>query len=298
MSEENNNLLDFYYSEERWNGMSSDEEAENEELSRLREDADKGITLLKKLINDRIEDLQKNIRELHSIADGVDSFHKKATIANITGGSVSAVGGIVTIVGLILTPFTLGASLVVTGVGLGVAAAGGVTSASATISDTVNNSLDRKKVEDIIERHQKGTEAFVECLKTANTCIRKMEEFLTKETLLKTRNKVQLGTRATKVIASAGEIGRLATLAKVSGGVARAVKVAGVATGILSGLFLGLDVFFIAKDSIDLHKGAKTEFAAKIREVANELQCGLHELNEINTDLQRFIRTNALNNYT
>lgn len=60
-----------------------------------------------------------------------------------------------------------------------------------------------------------------------------------------------------------------------------------VTTGVMSGLFLALDVFFLAKDSIELNKGAKTEFAGKIREVCKDLQNGLLELNRIKEQLQK-----------
>ncbi|XP_028649391.2 apolipoprotein L3-like [Erpetoichthys calabaricus] len=296
--QDNISLLDWHYSEDFWKEQMSGESSSEDEEFRLHEDMHKTIKLFSKLFNDRIQDLQKNIDDLHIIADGVDSFHKKATIANITGGTVSAAGGIVTIAGLILAPFTLGASLMVSGVGLGVAVAGGVTSASATISDTVSNSLERQKVEEIIKSYQKDMKAFVECLETVNSCLKNVEELnesklkesLANEALLKTSNKIQLGARAGKALTNAAEIARVATLAKASGGLTRAIRVAGVATGVLSGLFLGLDVYFIAKDSIDLHNGAKTEFATKIREVADELQSGLQELNKICTDLQSLIQ--------
>lgn len=55
-------------------------------------------------------------------------------------------GGVTAIAGLALAPFTFGASLVITAVGVGVATAGGIASASAAISDNVNNMHDRKKV--------------------------------------------------------------------------------------------------------------------------------------------------------
>ena len=73
----------------------------------------------------------------------------------------------------------------------------------------------------------------------------------------------------------------------VSGVAAKAAQVMSVTTGVMSGLFLALDVFFLAKDSLELKKGAKTEFAAKIRGVCQELQDGLLELNRIKEQLQK-----------
>lgn len=75
----------------------------------------------------------------------------------------------------------------------------------------------------------------------------------------------------------------------VAGGAAKAAQVVSITTGVMSGLFLALDVFFLAKDSVELKKGAKTEFAGKIREVCKELQDGLLELNRIKEDLQKTV---------
>lgn len=73
----------------------------------------------------------------------------------------------------------------------------------------------------------------------------------------------------------------------VAGGAAQAAKAISVTTGVVSALFLALDVFFLAKDSNELRKGAKTKFASKIREVCCELQNGLLELNKVKTQLQK-----------
>lgn len=73
----------------------------------------------------------------------------------------------------------------------------------------------------------------------------------------------------------------------VAGGAAKAAQVISITTGVMSGLFLALDVFFLAKGSLELRKGAKTEFAAKIREVCKELQDGLQALKRIQRQLQK-----------
>lgn len=75
----------------------------------------------------------------------------------------------------------------------------------------------------------------------------------------------------------------------VAGGAAKAVQVMSITTGVMSGLFLALDLFFLAKDAKELKAGAKTEFADKIREVCKDLQDGLLELNRIKEQLQKTI---------
>lgn len=106
----------------------------------------RGLRLFNKVFTERAEVLWQSIITLHAIADDISTFHHKAKIAGITGGTTTAVGGVTAIAGLALAPFTFGASLVITAVGVGVATAGGITSASAAISDNVNNMHDRKKV--------------------------------------------------------------------------------------------------------------------------------------------------------
>lgn len=106
----------------------------------------RGLRVFNKVFTERAEVLWQYIVMLHTIADNISQFHQKAKITGITGGTTAAVGGVTAVAGLVLAPFTFGASLVMTAVGVGVATAGGITSASAAISDNVNNMHDRKKV--------------------------------------------------------------------------------------------------------------------------------------------------------
>lgn len=106
----------------------------------------RGLRVFNKVFTERAEVLWQDIIKLHAIADDINEFHQKAKVAGITGGTTTAVGGVTAIAGLALAPFTFGASLVITAIGVGVATAGGITSASAAISDNVNNMQDQKKV--------------------------------------------------------------------------------------------------------------------------------------------------------
>lgn len=89
------------------------------------------------------------------------------------------------------------------------------------------------------------------------------------------------------VLTNAREIARVTQVAMATGGTAaRAAQVASMATGVLSGLFVAMDVYFVAKDSRELKRGAKSEFAKKIRELTEQLQRGLVELNGIRDELR------------
>ncbi|XP_006792406.2 probable serine/threonine-protein kinase kinX isoform X2 [Neolamprologus brichardi] len=294
-------LMEWWETVEQWKDpphhkdMTEKEEAKAFALTA--EKLQKGIRVFNKLFTERAESLWKHVIDLNSIADGLDKFSKNTKIAQITGGSTSAVGGVATVAGLALAPFTMGTSLIVTAVGLGIAAAGGLTSAGAGISNQVNNTMDRKKVEKIVQDYQEKMEDINKCL----TFIKQGIENLRRFDLIKMKNSAynqdfpsltsrfyEDGAMAGKaILLNANEIMRFVQFAHVAGSTAaRAVQIASMATGVLSGLFVVMDIYFVSKDSKELKKGAKSEFAAKIREVAQQLHDGLVELNSIHQELQ------------
>lgn len=120
--------------------------------------------LFVRLFNQRGASLQQRILELLALADAADQFHKKTVTAAVGGGVASVAGSVATITGLILAPFTFGASIIVTAVGIGVATAGSITSATANITDTVHSNMDRKKLEKMIQDYQEEIKVIRECL--------------------------------------------------------------------------------------------------------------------------------------
>lgn len=116
------------------------------------------------LFNQQEASLHQRVSELLAIADAADNFHKKTVQASVGGGVASVAGSITTITGLALAPFTFGTSLIVTAVGIGVATAGGIASASANITDTMHSRTGRTKVEQIISGYQEEIKDIKECL--------------------------------------------------------------------------------------------------------------------------------------
>nr|XP_020504456.1 uncharacterized protein LOC109995170 isoform X2 [Labrus bergylta] len=281
---------------DEWNVANQDDAAE-EVVEQAADRVFMAARLFVRFFNQRGASLQQRILELLSLADAADLFHKKTVSASIGGGVASVAGSITTITGLILAPFTMGTSLIVTAVGIGVATAGGVTSASANITDTVHSKTDRKKVEKMIQDYEEEMKDIKECLEFVQEGMETLDEWnfeqyaesISKKHLNQNvKHVMKEGGRAGKalVINTESLIGTVQVLG-AAGSAAKAVQVMSVTTGVMSGLFLALDVFFLAKDSVELNKGAKTEFAAKIREVCKDLQDGLLELNRIKEELQR-----------
>nr|XP_029522388.1 uncharacterized protein LOC115133368 isoform X2 [Oncorhynchus nerka] len=266
-------LMEWWNTVEQWDELPSDDEDktvkddETRSFTLLAEKVHRGLSVFNKVFTERAEVLWQYVIKLYALADDITSFHKKAKIGNITGGTTAAVGGGAAIVGLALAPFTFGASLIITAVGVGVAAAGGITSASATISDNVNNMQDRKKVEVVLEDYEARMEELVKILRFV--C----------EGLYRLRGHPQH-------YSGDWEVRRAVQMVSlVDRPVLRATEVTEGAAVALRGLFKGMDKYF-TKDSRELKKGFKKEVVFKIRQVAQVLHESLMELNAIREELQ------------
>uniref|UniRef100_A0A3Q2NUG9 Uncharacterized LOC105917920 n=1 Tax=Fundulus heteroclitus TaxID=8078 RepID=A0A3Q2NUG9_FUNHE len=281
---------------DEWNEANQEDDAE-EVVEQAADRVFMAARLFVRFFNQRGASLQQRILELLSLADSADNFHKKTVTASVGGGMASVAGSVTTITGLVLAPFTAGTSLIVTAVGIGIATAGGVTSASANITDTLHSKTDRKKVEKMIQDYQDEIKDIKDCLDFVQEGMETLDEW-NFEKYTESISKKYLNQNVKHVMKEGGRAGKALVInteslintvqvLNVAGSAAKAAQVMSVTTGVMSGLFLALDVFFLAKDSMELKKGAKTEFAAKIREVCKDLQHGLLELNRIKEELQK-----------
>uniref|UniRef100_A0AAY5KJ89 non-specific serine/threonine protein kinase n=1 Tax=Esox lucius TaxID=8010 RepID=A0AAY5KJ89_ESOLU len=268
------------------------------------------ISFLTKKNATTVKELQTNLDNLRALADGLERVHQGTTIGSLTGGVIGAVGGITSIVGLILAPFTLGASLIVTGVGVGVAVAGGATAGVSNITNMVNQSTDRKAIKSIIKEFQEKMNSVVVSL----TDIAEGLEMLSGSGSFDAGSDNLLpraGARVGRGLGAIPELIRLvqvANIGRVAAQAARAVRVAEVATGVFSGFFVALDLYFIAVDAKEIHniRQAKAnrqslnpeceelvpepkpevqsetmKFIQTIRQTADQLQESLNELRDV-----------------
>ncbi|XP_038587611.1 apolipoprotein L6 [Micropterus salmoides] len=290
-------LLAWWRTVEDWDEWTEANQNDEEVVEQVADRVFMAARLFVHFFNQRGVSLQQRILELLDLADTADIFHKKTVTTSVGGGVASVAGSITTITGLILAPFTAGTSLIVTAVGIGIATAGGVASASANITDTVHSKMDRKKVEKMIQDYQEEMKDIKECLEFLQEGMETLEEW-NFEKYAESISKKHLNQNVKHVMKEGGRAGKALVInteslistiqvLNVAGGAAKAAQVMSVTTGLMSGLFLALDVFFLAKDSMELKKGAKTEFAAKIREVCKDLQNGLLELNRIKEQVQK-----------
>ncbi|KAM8900212.1 uncharacterized protein AB9W97_010258 isoform 3-T3 [Spinachia spinachia] len=272
-------LMEWWNTVEQWDEVPSDDEEkvlqedESKSFTILADKVHRGLRVFNKVFTERAEVLWQFVITLHTIADNINEFHQKAKIASITGGTTTAVGGVAAIAGLALAPLTFGVSLVVTAVGVGMATAGGIASASAAISDNVNNMHDRKKVELILQQYEAHLKTIGKILNFVNTGMYKLRghPFLRSGTRhyskdWETRRAVQM-------------------ISLVDTPVMKGAEVTDKALASIQGLFKGLDRYFFM-DSKELKKVHNKEVVIQIKEVANLLNDAIVELNAVREELQ------------
>ncbi|XP_072315503.1 uncharacterized protein [Eucyclogobius newberryi] len=273
-------LLEWWNTVEQWDEVPSDEEEmaleedESKSFSILADKVHRGLRLFNKVFVERAEVLWQSVITLHAIADDISTFHSKAKIAGITGGTTTAVGGVTAIAGLALAPFTFGASLIVTAVGVGVATAGGITSASAAISDNVNNAHDRKKVEALLLENEVHLLELAKILHFSNTGLGKLRghPFL--------RSGTQHYSQDWEVRRAVQMIGL------VDAPVMRATDFVDSAVAAVQGLFQGMDQYFLKDGTRELKKARRKEMVGEVKEVAGVLNDCIVELNSVREELQ------------
>ncbi|XP_043917860.1 apolipoprotein L1-like [Protopterus annectens] len=207
-------------------------------------------------------------------ADNLDEFHKGSTAASISGNAVSAAGGITAVVGACLAPFTLGASLIVSIVGISVAALGSGTTVIAKTVDFVKKKKLCKEFQSMIEENIKNdTENLqnkVEKIKSVIDRLLYLKSVLDKDNACLPDTLLNVDDLAPEASFEFSRLaGLLGSARAVSVGLAALTRIAHVATGVLSGLFLILDAVFITQDAKDLHSGAKTDAAKEMRKTVD-----------------------------
>ncbi len=205
-----------------------------------------------------VGELYKTLDVLRNLAEGLETVHFNTTVSSLTGGVIGLAGGITSVVGLILAPFTLGASLIVTGVGIGTAVAGGITAGASNITNMVNQQINRQKIKMIITEFQEKMTSIICCIQNISTAVETLEhEFSASNgSLSSAQSGMSVGARLGRGLGGIPELLRLTqvvNVGKIAAQAARAVRVAETVTGVLSALFIAVDIFFVFLDSKEIH---------------------------------------------
>lgn len=113
---------------------------------------------------DQRQRLHGQIAHLHKAARKLSKLRKRSLIANVSGSTLTAAGAVTAILGLSLSPATLGASLLASAVGLGLATAGGALSITSDLSLVLCNSREVRKVQEIAMTCRKQMREILGCL--------------------------------------------------------------------------------------------------------------------------------------
>ncbi|XP_051797458.1 uncharacterized protein LOC127531676 [Acanthochromis polyacanthus] len=235
------------------------------------------------------------LHQMEEIAVQLDRMNKGAKISSVAGSSVGAVGGVLSIVGLALIPFTAGVSLALTMTGVGLGMTSAVNSAVTTFTEMGVNATQQKKAGETFEGFMKDMQSLQECLeKVVNQPVTKMEAndvdvavgvtvalgkvgadaLVDGASVLRVLKVEEVAASAGKLVAQEGKalrnVPRVAAdipdigQAAVKGPLAL-TKTARAGFIVANAFFLGMDIFFICKDSISLSKGSETEVSKLIR---------------------------------
>ncbi|KAG5832546.1 hypothetical protein ANANG_G00292290 [Anguilla anguilla] len=252
------------------------------------------------LLSQRSSRMRQFLEALEEAAVQLDRMKMGASISSVAGSSVGFVGGVVSIVGLALAPVTAGASVILTLVGVGLGITSGVNSLATGITELSVNSYHGKKSNEIFQSYMEDVETILECLEQAaspiilNSVPHVRNVAAGVAILVKTTGMVGKGIDTAVDCASAMKVLKsdemVSSVAKVvSQEVKAARNVPNMAADLtdfgqlakgtplalsksaragfiaLNSIFMGLDLFFICKDSISLAKGSKNDVSKVIR---------------------------------
>ncbi|XP_031695041.1 apolipoprotein L3-like, partial [Anarrhichthys ocellatus] len=215
-----------------------------------------------------LEDLEENAVQL-------DRMNKGAKISSVAGSSVGAAGSVLAIAGLVLIPVTAGLSLVLTMTGMGMGITSGVNGAVTTATEIGVNCKHQNKASEIFQSFMEDVQSIQDCLREVsfqpalNSQLKAeydkvfsqlgpvahgINSLITEISALKSLQKAKALRSISRVSSEIPYIGQ----AVVKGSLALSNTARKFNIG-LNALFLGMDIFFIIKDSISLAKGSETE---------------------------------------
>ncbi|XP_014913904.1 uncharacterized protein LOC106963488 [Poecilia latipinna] len=243
-----------------------------------------------KKYNDELPEMLQFLDQIEQCAVQLDRMNKGAKISSVAGSSVGVVGGILSIVGLALIPVTFGVSVGLTIAGAAVGGTSGLNSLVTTLTEVGVNNTQTKKANTAFQRFMNAVQRIQDCLEEAAkipyaevTQSTKNVFYMAGQTAWKSRGIEKAGDfivdvaavpKAGKVALQEGKaVGSVSNVASDVPEIAQAAvkgplalsKSARVGFIAVNALFIGMDIFFITKDSVALAKGTETNVSKFLR---------------------------------
>uniref|UniRef100_A0A667ZBB3 Apolipoprotein L n=1 Tax=Myripristis murdjan TaxID=586833 RepID=A0A667ZBB3_9TELE len=239
------------------------------------------------------------LSDLEETAVQLDRMKMGAKISSVAGSSVGATGGVLSTVGLALAPVTAGVSLALTLTGVVLGVTSGVNSLVTTVTEIGINHKNENKANELFQKFMEDVQIVQGCLEKVSSQVFNRIEVNELQLVMevgKVANKVDKVRRALvkgidsvadaacavivksdDVILSAGQEAKaLSNASRVASDIPDVGQAAArgplalsksARAGLITAnvLFIGLDIFFICKDSISLAKGSKSDVSEFIR---------------------------------
>ena len=198
-----------------------------------------------------------SIEALNEKKEKVIEVTRKSRISRIAGASAGIVGGVVSIVGFGLIPVTLGGSLVIAGVGGGIALLGGLTSLGATLADLIISNRELKNAQELLTIDKQLCQVInnlkIELAnithKLATQLPNQDKENITIALLSAGQSVTRVSTIFARIGVDAAQVAELGGIAAIDGGImvlriaSAATKGIAIAGGIVTALVLPLDIY-------------------------------------------------------
>ncbi|KAL9959155.1 hypothetical protein ACROYT_G036245 [Oculina patagonica] len=259
---------------------------------------------------------RRTMEQLEELASKLHEHHINVNISTAAGAGMGTVGGILSIAGLIAAPFTFGAGIIVTLVGAGIGSTGGVVMVGAKGAEAILTKMGVKNVQQTIDEDTAACMGLQEQLDEMESFLSDLSGFLRHNELKQdelirelegsgfeflqdlfpndfttsTDEKLNLGARFFRAIMSAAPVttGSIAA----AGAFARSAAMAGtraaqIAGSVISAALLPLDIFFLVKSSLELHRGSTSNAVEKIKNILDTLECP--DEKEVEMLVKRFI---------
>nr|XP_029491353.1 uncharacterized protein LOC115110116 isoform X3 [Oncorhynchus nerka] len=224
-----------------------------------------GLRLFNCLLMKRSDTLRGHITELNDLAEKLDKVQKKTKTMSIAGGTTGVMGGVVAVVGIVLAPITMGASLIGTAVGAGMVASGTGMGIKATMDNNKINSVDRKRLEEVVQKYTAEIADVELCLCFIHSGMAELRRY--------NFHRLQHADPEALRIARVMEA--------VHPGCNKSQQLGMKSKRILQGFARDMDLYYTDKDGQRLKKGSETKFATRIRGVTQELQEEFNELHQV-----------------
>lgn len=274
-------------------------------------------------VNTRQPKMLQFLEDLEQCAVQLDRMNKGAKISSVTGSSVGVVGGVLSIVGFALVPVTAGASLGLLIGGGVLGALSGTNSAVTTLTEVGVNKTQTNKASEAFQKFMEDMQCIQDYLgEVIRQPTPQIEEdfFLNLSKGIKKLDSVARGLSSrfsqvldvggiiyrnlvacsaevvvnesqalSKASAVAAEIPEMSQAGfKGSLGLSKSARAGAIA---LNALFIGMDVFFICKDSMSLAKGSETEHSQLIRARAALWKSEMNSWQKICESLKEGLKT-------